>query len=112
MNVRMNITDFLKVATNLVQNFERHAFCYRTAESDPTVTIWSEIVDDEWRLYVGNNGEPYVGDIDKFFEYKLHTGERVGVYSMRDYMRHFEGDLKVSQETDNTITYIFSFKIV
>ena len=112
MNVLMNLKDFLKVATNLVQNFERHAFCYRTAESDTTVTIWSEIVDDEWRLYVGNNGEPYAGDIDKFFEHKLDTTKGLGVYSMRACMRHFEGDLKVSQETDNTITYIFSFKIV
>lgn len=109
--VTMSKNDFCNVVHNLTQNFDRHAFPYNKSQSDSIVTIETQIIDNELRFYVGNNGEPYEGDINKFFEYKLDTQKGLGVSSMRECMRHFDGDLNVSLEADHTITYIFSFKI-
>lgn len=111
VNVTMSKNDFCNVIHNLTQNLDRHAFPSNNSQSDCIVTIETQIIDNELRFYVGNNGEPYEGDINKFFEYKLDTQKGLGVSSMRECMRHFDGDLNVSLEADHTITYIFSFKI-
>ena len=111
-NVNMSESDFCNVVHNLIQNFDRHAFPHIVSQSDPIVNIEVQIIDNQLLFYVSNNGEPYEGDINKFFDYKLDTKKGLGVSSMRECMRHFEGDLNVSLEADHTITYIFSFKIV
>lgn len=107
----MSESDFCTVVHNLTQNFDRHAFPSIVKQSDSMVNIEVQFIDNQLLIYVGNNGEPYEGDINKFFDYKLDTKKGLGVSSMRECMRHFGGDLKVSLESDLTVTYIFSFKI-
>lgn len=111
VNVNMSESDFCTVVHNLTQNFDRHAFPSIVKQSDSMVNIEVQFIDNQLLIYVGNNGEPYEGDINKFFDYKLDTKKGLGVSSMRECMRHFGGDLKVSLESDLTVTYIFSFKI-
>ena len=112
VNVNMSESDFCNVVHNLIQNFDRHAFPSIVEQSDSMVNIEVQFKDKQLLIYVGNNGEPYEGDINKFFDYKFDTKKGLGVSSMRECMRHFEGDLDVSLESDFTITYIFLFKIV
>lgn len=111
-NVNMSESDFCNVVHNLIQNFDRHAFPSIVEQSESMVNIEVQFKDKQLLIYVGNNGEPYEGDINKFFDYKFDTKKGLGVSSMRECMRHFEGDLDVSLESDFTITYIFLFKIV
>lgn len=108
----MSESDFCNVVHNLIQNFDRHAFPSIVEQSDSMVNIEVQFKDKQLLIYVGNNGEPYEGDINKFFDYKFDTKKGLGVSSMRECMRHFEGDLDVSLESDFTITYIFLFKII
>lgn len=112
VNVNMSESDFCNVVHNLIQNFDRHAFPSIVEQSDSMVNIEVQFKDKQLLIYVGNNGEPYEGDINKFFDYKFDTKKGLGVSSMRECMRHFEGDLDVSLESDFTITYIFLFKII